>query len=194
MGASSGDRYLQLLITLQGIEPPIWRRVVVSGTLTFEQLHEVIQRAMGWYGCHLHEFRVGPTRLGIPSDDDFFDDGDVVIESDTTLAEQLGKKRKFRYWYDFGDDWWHEIAVEKRLPANPDAAPAELIDGARACPPEDCGGPWGYARLLEVLADPQHPDHKEMSEWAGAIDPEAFDLGRTRHEVAQALSARAARH
>jgi hypothetical protein len=126
---------LQLKITLDHVEPAVWRRVVVSDSLTFAQLHDVIQRAMGWEDAHMHQFELANPRVRIGSNelDDFVAFGapeDAMLpEHTTTLAEGLGRKRKLRYWYDFGDDWWHTIAVEKRLPADAAAPLAELLAG-----------------------------------------------------------------
>jgi len=186
---------LQLKITLRDIRPPIWRRVVVADDLSFEQLHWVIQMAMGWDDQHMHEFDVGGERIGGAEADPFGFGNDAPIRSERTtrLRDILGARRKFRYCYDFGDDWRHEIVVEKRLPAAPgeELAP-RLIDGKRACPPEDCGGPWGYADLLDVLADPQHPHYKEMLEWAGELDPEYFDVDAAAKLFASTFHARKA--
>jgi hypothetical protein len=180
---------LQLKITLENIVPPIWRRVVVPEDITFKKLHDIIQRAFGWQDCHLHEFLVGKTRIGTRSGESFFDaeEEDIVPESQTTLAEALGGKKKFRYWYDFGDDWLHEIVIEKHLPPDDAVSLALLLDGERACPPEDCGGPWGYAELLTTLADPAHPEHEDMREWAGDFDPEGFKLGMAAEAVRKSI-------
>lgn len=176
---------LQLKIVLDNLKPAIWRRVVVRDDLTFQQLHKVIQQAMGWEDYHLYEFELSSPRLriGVPSDDDFggfFGATDPLLNvKKTRLADVLAGKRKFRYWYDFGDDWWHTITIEKRLPVAPDAPAAQLLAGEYACPPEDCGGPWGYANLLDILSDPAHPDHEEMRDWAGDIDAQGVQLGRS---------------
>jgi hypothetical protein len=175
-------------ITLDNVEPAVWRRVVVSDSLTFGDLHDVIQRAMGWQNAHMHQFELAKPRVRIGSREleDFMGFGApeeaTRPEYATTLAEGLGRKRKLRYWYDFGDDWWHTIAVEKRLPADTAAPLAELVDGAGACPPEDCGGPWGYGKMLATVADPANPGREELLEWLGEhFDPAAFDLpGRAR--------------
>jgi hypothetical protein len=176
---------LQLKITLEHVKPAVWRRVVVSDALTFQQLHKVIQYAMGWEDCHLHEFELANPRLCIGSKqaDGFMDFGDsepLLPERTTRLADVLAGKRKLRYWYDFGDDWWHTIAIEKRLPADPAAAPAELVAGENACPPEDCGGPWGYAEMLAAVGDPSDPAHEEYLQWLDGdeVDPAAFDFER----------------
>lgn len=188
---------LQLKITLEHLKPAIWRRVVVSDALTFQQLHKVIQYAMGWEDCHLHEFELASPRIRIGTNqpDGFMDFGDsehLLPERTTRLADVLAGKRKLRYWYDFGDDWWHTIAIEKRLPADLAAAPAELLAGENACPPEDCGGPWGYAEMLAVAADPSDPGHEEILDWLGGddFDPTAFDLARHATQVRAAVAVR----
>lgn len=188
---------LQLKITLEHVEPAVWRRLVVSDALSFAQLHKVIQRAMGWEDYHLHEFELASPRIriGTQQADDFMDFGDaerLLPERTMHLAEVLAGKRKLRYWYDFGDDWWHTIAIEKRLPADPAAAPAELIAGENACPPEDCGGPWGYAEMLAAAADPSDPAHEEILDWLDGdeLDPAAFDFERHAKQVRAAFAVR----
>jgi Plasmid pRiA4b ORF-3-like protein len=166
-----------LKITLRGIRPPVWRRVRVSSDITLRVLHQVIQEAMGWYDSHLHEFEVSSRRYGEPSEDVWpgmqrtFSENGVKLD---TLVDQ-GVKR-FRYLYDFGDGWEHEVAIEKVGPLDPDQQYPSLITGKRACPPEDCGGVPGYYRLLDVLADPSDEEHAELTEWVGDnFDPERFD-------------------
>lgn len=181
---------LRLKITLQWSEPPIWRRVEVNDDLTFFQLHRVIQQAMGWRECHLHEFTVAKTRIGSRSHDDLIMGirDDLYPEKTTLLREMLGNRRKFRYWYDFGDDWWHEITIEKRLPPDVSAKPAVLLDGAMACPPEDCGGIPGYYALLDILKDPNHEDREDMLSWLGGdFDPQTFDLAARARKVASVI-------
>lgn len=186
---------LQLKIALDGFEPLIWRRVVVDDSLTFLQLHNVIQAAMGWENYHMHEFELSRNqRVGTNHGGGFMDFGPepgLLSERNTRLADVLEGKRKFRYWYDFGDDWWHIVSVEKRLPADPDAKPAVLVAGANACPPEDCGGIYGYADLLDALADPAHESHDELREWIGGdFDPAFFDLDAHAKRVAGAVRKR----
>ena len=165
----------QLKVTLLDTKPPIWRRVLVDGGSTLDHLHEVIQAAFGWWNDHLHEFEVGRTRYGVPDPDE--DWGEPPRdERRTRLAAIAREGTSFRYTYDFGDGWDHKIVVEKVLPADSTITVPACIDGRRACPPEDCGGTWGYRELLEILANPTHPEHDERREWVGRpIDPEAFD-------------------
>lgn len=166
----------QLKITLVDAKPPIWRRVQVSSDITLAKLHKIIQAAMGWYDCHLHEFEIHGQAYGQPMPElDFAD-----IKSDRTLRLNqfvTGEKFKFPYLYDMGDGWEHRILVEKVLPPDPEVRYPICIKGKRACPPEDCGGIWGYAEFLEAIRDPQHPEHDSMVEWIGGdFDSEAFDL------------------
>jgi hypothetical protein len=167
----------QLKITLKYSQPPIWRRVQVPNTITLATLHRVIQNVMGWEDCHMHHFKVGKTYYGISYPDDFDGITTTKDEKQVTLGTIVSKpKAKFVYEYDFGDSWEHEILLEKILSPEPGVQYPVCITGKRACPPEDCGGVWGYANLLGVLQNPTHPEHEEMLEWLGSsFDPEAFD-------------------
>jgi len=168
----------QLKVTLRGTKPPVWRRVLIDGSSTLDQVHSVIQAAFGWWDYHLHEFEIGGTRYGAPDPDG--DDWGISIidESGVRLDSVAEAGSRISYTYDFGDNWRHDVVVEKVLPADATMTmtlPA-CVDGRRACPPEDCGGTGGFARLLEVLADPRHPEHGERREWIGRpFDPAAFD-------------------
>jgi hypothetical protein len=176
-GAQS--RVLQIKVTLQGWRPPVWRRLLVPAGFSLEQLHHVIQAAMGWQDCHLHQLIVGRTYCAPlpPEDLDFGWDDDKEDEAKVSLGSLIRRKgQSFLYEYDFGDSWQHKVLVEKLLEAEDGVQYPVCPAGKRACPPEDCGGVWGYEALLEALADPDHPDHEDMVEWAGQIDPEAFDL------------------
>lgn len=170
----------QVKITLLGGKPPIWRRVEVPN-ISLESLHAVIQIVLPWDSSHLWEFAVNrDERYGMSKDSDYGFDMDNGSEPATgvTLEQLVARNvKKFLYTYDFGDSWEHRIDIEKVLPGQPGVRYPRLVDGKRAGPPEDCGGIWGYARLLEVLGNPKHPEHREMKEWhGGTIDPEAFDL------------------
>jgi hypothetical protein len=169
----------QIKVTLKGIKPPIWRRVAVPCDITLAALHNVIQRAMGWQDCHLHEFIIGAKRYGAAEDEEFdFGDG-RADEGKARLNKVAGPNAKFRYCYDFGDDWIHEILIEREIASDGERM-ARCLAGKNACPPEDCGGPYGYANLLSILADPEHEEHEEMLEWAGDdLDPSAFDAKQT---------------
>jgi hypothetical protein len=173
-GAAAANVF-QLKVTLLDTKPPIWRRVLVDGGSTLDHLHEVIQAAFGWWNYHLHEFEVGRTRYGVPDPDE--DWGEPPRDERRTRLDAIaGGGSSFRYTYDFGDGWDHKIVVEKVLPADAAITVPACLDGRRACPPEDCGGTWGYRELLEILANPAHPEHHERREWLDRpFDPEAFD-------------------
>ena len=164
---------LSLKVTLRGTKPPIWRRLLMPDTATLGDLHEAIQAAMGWRGGHLHAFDIGGRQYGDPHSVD-----DVAHENRLTL-KGVAKSRaaRFLYTYDFGDNWEHLVLIEKPVPVPQDGVLPRCVAGKRNCPPEDCGGAWGYAELLAVLADPSHPDHAEQCEWVDDdFDPEEFDL------------------
>jgi hypothetical protein len=169
----------QLKITLRHSDPKIWRRVLVPGVFSFHALHNVIQLAMGWTNCHLYAFRFKKTQIGIP-DPEW--DEDNLIDSETTALEGFFEDRKelFQYEYDFGDGWIHDIKIEKILEPAPRQAYPVCLAGELACPPEDCGGIYGYYHILEVLAAKRHPEKKELKEWLSQdFDPQEFDINET---------------
>jgi hypothetical protein len=174
---------LQLKIALKGAKPPIWRRVLFPSDGTLFDLHQTIQVAMGWSDCHLHVFTIGERRYGRADDGDMAD----IDERTVTAGAVFANANKGEYWYDFGDDWRHTITVERRLPDH--IGPLiSCIAGKRACPPEDCGGVWGYAGLLAALTEPPgSPNREERLEWLGEdFDPEHFDreaVNRILHQA-----------
>ena len=177
VSASATQSVFQLKVTLLDTKPPIWRRVLVDGASTLDHVHEVIQAAFGWWDYHLHEFEVGRTRYGIPNPDENWGEP-PRDERRTRLDAITGEGSSLRYAYDFGDGWDHRIVVEKVVPASTGAVLPACIGGRRACPPEDCGGTWGYRELLEILADPTHAEHHDRRTWIGRpFDPEVFDPG-----------------
>jgi len=165
---------LQIKVTLEGVRPPIWRRLVVHGGATLAQLHTVLQVAMGWEDSHLHCFWIGDDRYS-SAQYGGLDDSDID-ESTVRVADVLAPNERATYEYDFGDSWEHQLLVEKvDVPVVPTGV-ATCTAGKRSCPPEDCGGFWGYAHLLEAIADPAHEEHEELLEWIGDdFDPERFD-------------------
>ena len=168
----------QLKITLRDSKPPIWRRIQVPGDISLEKLHWVIQEAMGWTNSHMHQFIHRETYYGVSMKDDFGDFHEMKNEKTVKLNQLVSRpKAKFVYEYDFGDSWEHEILLEKILPPESGVRYPVCLTGKRACPPEDCGGVWGYAGFLEAIQNPNHPEHDDMLEWiGGSFDPEAFDL------------------
>ena len=168
----------QLKITLTGIRPLVWRRVVVPADIALSDLHLVLQVAMGWTNSHLHSFTVAGTSYTMPYEEGALEELRMEDERKVRLNELVTEaKDRFEYDYDFGDNWQHEVLVEKIGVADPNVTYPLCLAGKRACPPEDCGGPWGYKDLLKILSDPKHPEYKEMKQWVGRkFDPEAFDL------------------
>jgi hypothetical protein len=164
---------LKLKVTLTGLRPPVWRRLLTPADITLRDLHDAIQTSMGWNDAHLHDFDIAGERFGDPSTTD-----EVANEARVTLAaiRKAGVDR-FKYTYDFGDDWEHLIVIEGTVPRAEGQHYPACIAGKRACPPEDSGGPYGFADLLQVRADPSHPNHEEMAEWLDEdFDPEAFSV------------------
>lgn len=173
----------QFKIQLKNVtKPPVWRRVVVSEKITFHDLHVVIQIVFGWNNYHLYQFC--PSGYGsypiirIPSEEDW-EEPDMNAAK-TKLSKIFNhEKQTFTYIYDFGDDWIHRIVLEK-IQAEPIKKPV-CLTGKGACPPEDCGGVWGYEDMKAILADPKHEEYEEMKEWLGIEkdeewDPEEFDI------------------
>lgn len=173
------DSVYQMKITLRHSKPPIWRRVLVRADATLGDLHDVIQLAMGWHNCHLHSFTVDGLRYGMSMDDLFGVDCEELDEQDHTLRKLLpAEKARLTYDYDFGDGWGHIVTVEKIIPVDPAVTYPICSAGARACPPEDCGGMFGFYDMIEALSDPKHPSHEDLSEWIGdeGFDEKQFDL------------------
>jgi Plasmid pRiA4b ORF-3-like protein len=173
-------RIYHLRVSLEGTEPLIWRRLQVPGSASLGWLHAVIQVAMGWTNSHLHQFVAGKRLYSDPSFElDEFEDDPRVLEEEKTVIHEIAPRAKsvFVYQYDFGDSWDHRITVEKILEADPaEGEFAQCLDGDRACPPEDCGGVWGYEDLLKIIRNPKHKEYESMMEWLGGkFNPEAFD-------------------
>jgi pRiA4b ORF-3-like protein len=172
-------RIYQLKITIKNIRPPVWRRVRVPGNVTFLRLHDIIQDAFGWTDSHLHEFIVDEVHYGNPEDyEEYLDDFRSSNEERSILQRVVRRAgKRFAYVYDFGDDWRHEILVEKVEAAGPADRKPICVGGRRKCPPEDCGGPWGFAELLNAIRDPEHDRHEELLEWVGGeFDPAEFSV------------------
>ena len=178
VAAKSSAPAYQLKVVLLGAEPATWRRLQVPGQANLGWLHAVLQTAMGWTNSHLHHFLTDDGRYSDPrgNEDLVFGEEPDLDEIKATLVQIAPKAgAQFGYEYDFGDSWEHEIMVEKILPSA-GSKTALCLDGAGACPPEDCGGIWGYEELLKALKNPKHPQHKHMKQWLGrTIDPHAFD-------------------
>jgi hypothetical protein len=166
------DGIYQLKISLRGVsKPPVWRRVEVPGGITLAKLHEVILLSMGWGGGHMHVFSDGWNEYGRPDPELGHAD-----ESRVQLSGLLSVPgEKLLYTYDFGDDWEHDVLLEEIRPAAPDGPAPSCLAGKGACPPDDCGGSWGYASLKETLADPDDEEHEDMLDWLGLDSGSEFD-------------------
>lgn len=175
----------QIKVTLLGTNPPIWRRLLAPQDMTLARLHDVLQTAMGWQDDHMHEFRVGSRRFGRPEPEDRLMKMPSVENERTTHLSGIFARvgAKATYTYDFGDNWEHSIVLEKRVPTDRNTSYPVCTDGQLACPPEDCGGVWGFYDLLDAIGDPNHERHEELREWVGdEFDPESFsidDINRT---------------
>lgn len=176
----------QLKIKLPGSVPLIWRRVLVPATITMSKLHRVFQIAMGWRDCHLHHFLIDGVYYSAPIPDTDWEDMGETDYRRLTLSQLVPAPRLvFRYEYDFGDGWDHEILVEKILGEEPGKHYPVCLEGKRACPPEDVGGLGGYGHFLNVMRNPNHPEHDMLRGWIGGpFDPDRFDLAVVNKRLA----------
>jgi hypothetical protein len=162
-------------VTLLGTKPPIWRRFLTECNITLGQLHRTLQIVMGWSNSHLHQFMMHKRKQT---------DGAKLRD----LINLPGSK--FLYEYDFGDGWQHELVLEEILKTE---GPFQrcCVAGARRCPPEDCGGPYGYRELLDALNNTSHPEHKFVCEWLGAgFDPQEFSVEEVNRRLQSPRSRR----
>lgn len=185
------DTICQFKITLQESHPPIWRRIQVQDC-SLDKLHEHIQTAMGWTNGHLHHFKLGDQLYGDPElMQENFEELEYKDSTTTKISDILpktGKRFRSQYEYDFGDSWYHEILFEGIVRAEPKVKYPHCLEGARACPPEDCGGIWGYADFVEAIQNPNHEQHEELMEWVGGrFDPEAFDPAKATKAMRKGL-------
>ncbi len=181
------ERIYQFKIALVDSKPSIWRRIQVRRCF-LSKLHEYIQTAFGWENCHLHQFEVHGLTYGDPEQllEGFLDDPEIVDSASTHMDDILpssGKRFRFKYLYDFGDHWEHEILFEGCLRAENGQRYPLCMEGARACPPEDVGGMPGYEDYLEAIADKHHEQHEEMMDWRGPFDPELFHPEKTTRRM-----------
>ena len=175
----------RLRITLEDIQPPIWREVIVPGAITLAKLHSVIQITMGWGNYHIYLFEARGCRYG-EGVAEWSEYDQRVVNAKHTLLQDVAPRKgaAFLYTYDMGDGWNHQVRVEEITEGKADKV--RCLAGARSCPPEDCGGPIGYEELLEIIFDPKHPEHGERKEWLGeGFSPEAFDLQAVNRRLAR---------
>jgi Plasmid pRiA4b ORF-3-like protein len=169
---------VQIKVKLLGVsKPPVWRQLQLRADTRLDQLHEILQAALGWQNSHMHVFTFRDEEFGVRDPELGHAD-----ERKVTLGELTDIGARFRYTYDFGDDWEHEITVEDLLDPDPDTHYPILLAAKGTCPPEDCGGTWGYANLKQALADPNHDEHEDMLEWLGLDNGSEFDPTRVSTE------------
>ena len=169
---------VEMKITLEEVKPAVTRKLIISTRHSLDELHDIIQTAMGWQDCHMHAFQIPGTRESFGNTSMSGGGEDMEDEEDISIRELLDRGvTKLRYTYDFGDDWHHTITFGKAADATPGKTYPLCTAGQGACPPEDYGGPWGYAEKLSVLADPTHEDYEETREWMGPfVMPDHFSV------------------
>jgi hypothetical protein len=180
-----------LRIELQAVIPLVWRRVLVPDNWTLASLHHYLQWVMGWTDSHAHEFEVGDGLVAPDwwireawSEEEASRYRDERRVSVAAVISELGARREFKYDYDMGDGWEHRIVIESAPTSTIGDPPLPIcVAGENACPPEDVGGPHGYAEFLRILGDRQHEQHDDMARWIGGVfDPKGFDLNRINRE------------
>lgn len=180
---------LQLRVELQEVTPAIWRRILVPTSVRLDRLADMLIAAMGWTNSHLHCFEIGDERYGTQFDE--YPEGELD-EKSITVLQALRNVESFEFDYDFGDGWIHDVFVENAIESTFGLKHAVCLDGANACPPEDCGGPGGFEYVLEALADPTHDEHEVYIDWISSttFDRSAFDLA-TANAALQKVRSRA---
>lgn len=180
---------LRFHIQLDHIKPDIWRRFEVPVGLSFADLHLAIQGAMGWENSHLHQFFIGDTIIGRKFEEDFFPGEEAILDHEKEQVEDYLKEtgQELRYLYDFGDSWEHTLTFEGLVESETQGY--QVVEGARACPPENCGGIPGYFHMHEVMKNPSHPDYDHFKMWLseGAeiqdLNPEAFSIPEAQNHL-----------
>jgi len=177
----------KLKVELAEIEPAIWRRFLVPSIVTLHHLHLILQEVMGWTNSHLYRFQVGTEEYGEPDPDNEFNELDFINSKRIKLDQAVAAGcNTFIYEYDSGDSWIHELSVEDILEPVASGRYPICLEGERACPPEDCGGPWGYSRLLGIIANPDHEEYEETITWLGGhFRPDAFSLQKVNRHLKQ---------
>jgi hypothetical protein len=191
---------VHIYVALNGVDPPIWRRLIVPLNTTLAQLHYILQAAMGWMDSHLHQFEIGGLHYGDPDlvNQETSDNSPQAFDADPVRLRDFhfngNDTLSFVYTYDFGDSWHHTVTLEKLVAVNPALKTAICTAGARCCPPEDVGGTDGYLEFLRILLSPE-PDEideqRDLKRWSGGkFDPERFDVAKTDKAVRGALRKR----
>jgi len=191
----ASEEVYQLRITMRGIEPPIWRRVLVKPRITFHRLHKIIQAAFGWQDYHLYNFDFGDVVACIPDPDylpgELYRGAKEVDARRKRVNVLLGERRECVYTYDFRDNWEHDVVMERTLAAEEGRRYPVCVDGARHRPPEDVGGISGYGEFLRAIRDPRHPEHDDYLCWADKdtggrkFDPDYFNVNEVNRALAK---------
>jgi Plasmid pRiA4b ORF-3-like protein len=173
----------QLKVTLPDIHPPIWRRIQVWEDTTLGQLHRILQVVMGWEDYHLHEFHIARRIYGVPDPDERSERPlmDERRQRLRAVVPQVGTS--FEYMYDFGDNWRHALLLEAVVAPEAEQQYPRCLAGERSGPPEDVGGPFGYAAYLDAMADCRHEEHEAMLEWHGPFASESFSLAAVNRRL-----------
>lgn len=184
---------IQLRVSIQHSDPLIFRTVLVKKATTFFELHHIIQIVMGWQNYHLFEFNLDGYRVGIIEESEKgngYGSDQVLDASAVKIADILsGDKETFKYNYDFGDCWMHEISLERMLEKEPKVIYPLCIEGQYSCPPEDCGGISGFYHILDIIQNKEHPEYKETRQWVGKkYDPDNFDRNKVNRKLRQLRS------
>ena len=193
------NQIYQFKVTLLDIEPAIWRRIQVPAAYSFWDLHVAIQDSMGWQDYHLHAFNVVNPKtaevaeIGIPNDEAFEDDSRPLPGWEVVISDYfLERGARADYLYDFGDDWEHDVVLEDIVARVARSRYPKCVTGARACPPEDCGGIGGYENILRVIRDPSDTEYASVMEWLGGrYEPDTFDPSQVRFDNPKKRWARA---
>jgi Plasmid pRiA4b ORF-3-like protein len=182
----TADTIARLKITLDDVKPAVLRRIEVPFDIRLDRLHLTIQASMGWTNSHLYEIRARDVGWSTPDPEidwngDFLDAQKARLDA---MLEDVGTK-KLRYVYDIGDGWVHTITIERLIDPELGQLYPRLIEASGRCPPEDVGGPWGYAELLEAIDDPTHERHPDLHQWIpDQFDPNLADVKSLSDEVA----------
>ena len=152
-------------VTIKNTHPPVWRRLQIPAGITFHELNAIIQLAFNWSGYHLYSFEIGNLLIEIP--DDIFDDFDykVINSKRTKVDKYFDEIEKLEYTYDFGDNWIHDIQIENVVESEEKFKNPVCLKAKMASLPEDCGGPWGYEDLLDVINNPKDERYQDMKDW-----------------------------
>lgn len=171
-------------ISLLGFEPEIWRIFKAPGDLNFDLFHGAIQIIMGWENSHLYYFENKNIHIKIPMELESYQATTKVVEAHEIKLEEVFKRKgsTMEYFYDFGDEWTHKITALE-INKDEEIAIPICLDGANACPPEDCGGTGGYSHFLHALKEENAPEDKDWEYWRENFKPDFFDVENVNKSI-----------